>query len=180
MRSWTPAPVVGAVALSVALLVGAGSPSFAELITYTEQVDASGSLDGSPFTDALVTLTMHNDTANVGLFGIVCGPAACQSPAYAANLGTATVSVGGVGTDTFKDQISVIDYFLGTPPYAGFEDLTIGQIILIQCGDSTCVSNDTAFRTYLLTTAIGPITGATGADGGCAGCGNPSRQLAAI
>ena len=50
---------------------------------------------------------------------------------YAANLGTATVSVGGVGTDMFKDQISVIDYFLGTPPYAGFEDLTIGQIILI-------------------------------------------------
>jgi hypothetical protein len=163
MRRLTPAPVVGAVALNVALLVGVASPSLSEPITYTEQLEASGSLDGSAFTDAAVTLTMHNDTNNVVVSG------------YAAELGTATVSVAGLGADTFKDQISVVDVFHGTPPYVGFEDLTIGQIIVVQCGDNTCALGDTTFGGgYLLATAIGPITGEVGSPGGgLAGGGNP-------
>jgi hypothetical protein len=168
-QNMKPSFFILALALGIAAAFAAASPAFAIPITYTEQVVASGSLDGVGFTDASVLLTMNNDTANVGFGGVVCTVNGCFSPIYADNLGTATVSVGGVGTDTFKDQIWVGDVFLGTPPYVGFEDLTIGQIILIQCGDSTCTSDDTAFRTYLLMTAIGPIEGG----GTAAGIGNP-------
>ncbi len=144
--------LLAAVLPSIAGIIMPAPSALAEPITYTEQVVASGSLDGTAFTDASVLLKMNNNTTNVVFYGT----------GYAANLGTATVSVGGVGTDTFKDQISAVDVFDGTPPYVGFEDLTIGQIILIQCGDSTCNLGDTTFGGYYLTTAIGPITGKTG------------------
>ena len=78
MRSLPPPPL-WAVALSVALLVGAGSPSFAELITNTEQADASGSLAGSPSLMPLM-LTMHMTQPTFVCSELYRGPAACPSP----------------------------------------------------------------------------------------------------
>ena len=47
-----------AVVLSIVISFIAASPSFGSQITYTEQVTAQGTFNGSVFTDANVLLTM--------------------------------------------------------------------------------------------------------------------------
>jgi hypothetical protein len=125
----------------VALLLAAG-PALASPITYTEQTTGSGQLGNNPFTDALVTLTVHADTANVtqdflGDFQNIAE--------------TATVNVTGLGTATFTlgpGGVMVVDNpYL---PGAGIVKTTGGTIL--------GTVNDPAFATYDLTTAIGPIT----------------------
>jgi hypothetical protein len=54
-----------AVVLSIVISFIAASPSFGSQITYTEQVTAQGTFNGSFFTDANVLLTMDNNTTNV-------------------------------------------------------------------------------------------------------------------
>ena len=57
--------IVPAVMLGIASIFIAASPSFGAVITYTLEATASGSLDGIPFTDATVILSMTNNTTNV-------------------------------------------------------------------------------------------------------------------
>src|ERR1700751_3993788 len=61
----------------------------ADGIVVTDTTTGSGSLDGTVFINALVTLTLVGNTTNV------TGTSIFRLP------GTATVSVGGVGSDTF-------------------------------------------------------------------------------
>jgi len=68
----------------------------ADGIVVTDTTVGSGSLDGTVFINALVTLTLVGDTTNV------TGTTVFQLP------GTATVSVGGVGSDTFTDNVQVV------------------------------------------------------------------------
>jgi hypothetical protein len=109
----------------------------ASTITYTESATASGALDGTPFTNSLVTLSLTGDTSSI--FAISGG--------FQIN-GTATVSVSGGGSDTFSDLIGVYVF----NAFAGFTDVTRRNIAIF--GDSSSPS----FVGYGLATALGPIS----------------------
>jgi hypothetical protein len=77
-------------ALVFAALVGFAAPAHAVPITYTETAIATGMLDGTNFTNALVTITGTGDTATAptGVVGIHF---------YFPFPGVVTVTVTGVG-----------------------------------------------------------------------------------
>ncbi len=113
----------------------------AATLTYTEQTIATGSLGGTAFTNALVTLSLTGNTAAItepltNVFAIV---------------DPATVAIGGLGTASFTDQIQVVDN--ETVGVAGFGDISAGFAIQ--------ATNNAAFATYNLGTAIGPVSGST-------------------
>jgi hypothetical protein len=111
--------VLGLVAASTII---AASPASAIPITYTEQVTATGSLGGTPFSAPIVCndagvcvggiiLTMHNDTTNVTEVG------ADESQ----NRGALTVSVPGFPTATFIGGGAVVSANgAGDPSDGGF------------------------------------------------------------
>jgi hypothetical protein len=134
-----PATILAALGVGITGALLGTSSAFAIPITYTEQAVGSGSLDGIPFTDASVVLTMINDTANV-----------TGSPPILENFGTATVSVAGGAPETFTDEIFVFSS-QAAPSVVGFAD----QTLLLNILDDVSAS----FATYDLTTAIGPIIG---------------------
>jgi hypothetical protein len=130
--------ILAAVALMLcsAALVQAGA------ITYTEQATATGTLGSSAFNSALVTITFVGDTTNV-----VCGGGFCYNA-----VGTATVNVAGVGTAAFTSDT-----------YRAFDNqgaIAVG-IADESSGASILDTYDSAFGTYDLTTAIGPVTDAS-------------------
>jgi hypothetical protein len=117
------------------LLACAAAALNAAAITITETATGNGSLDGTTFTTALITLTFQGDTSNVGV-----------APGFLLLAGTATVSVAGVGMDTLTgDIVAFTDEATG----AGLQD------------NSTLIldTNSTGFSGYTLSTSIGPITG---------------------
>jgi hypothetical protein len=107
-------------------------------ITYTEQATASGSLGGVAFTDATVTLTMVNDTANV-----------TGGPLLFVNTGSTTLNIAGFSAATITDTTQAAAN--QTVPDAGFGDVTEDLAILF--------TESAAFSTYNLETAIGPVSG---------------------
>jgi hypothetical protein len=115
----------------------------ADLITYTEQATASGSLGSTSFTNALVTLTFTGDTANV---------TQPRPGIFANSTGTATVTVAGLGTATFTDAIEVFD--VQRLSAAGFADSSAGGIDVL-------FSFNSVFASYDLTTPIGPASGSS-------------------
>jgi hypothetical protein len=137
------------VAATVALL-GCVSPVLATPITYTETVTGSGTLDSTPFSNALVTVTLTGDTTTVLSGGGPFGPCI---PCFT-NAGSTTVNVFGVGTDTFTDSMVVWDNASAGINSIAIVDATIpGAVLYI---------NNIAFSTYQLTTSIGPISSAPG------------------
>ena len=142
-----PTKFLPALALGVAGTMSMAAPSLAVPIDYVEQVTgASGSLGGTPFINAAVTLTMVNDTSNVtgsspSFFNV-------QQP-----LNPLTLNVTGFPTETFTDTIqAAVNQTAGiVSPNAGFGDNTAAQGILF--------TKNPAFSTYDLKTSIGPITG---------------------
>jgi hypothetical protein len=107
-------------------------------ITITETITTSGVLDGTTFTGKLVTLTLTGDTNNVtGTY---------QLP------GTATVSVAGVGSDTFSDP-QMEAFVLPGSVEGGISDVT-------EAWDVLDVHN-VGFGTYALNTSFGPVSGGT-------------------
>jgi hypothetical protein len=67
------------------------------------------------------------------------------------NPGTVTVDVAGIGSGTFTNQMGAVDDQNGPGPFAGFQESSpVINIVL--------ATNDAAFATYGLGTAIGPIT----------------------
>src|SRR5262245_36918270 len=77
-------------AVTAALLACVPSAD-ASPITYIETATATGTLGATPFTNALVTLTLVADTSTVG-------PGAGGLSAFQVNPGTATISIGSLGT----------------------------------------------------------------------------------
>jgi len=128
-------------AAALAGLVSLPLAGHAELITYTESVVASGSLAGRPFTNAVVTITGSADTSQVEP----------SFAGYAVLTSGARVTVAGVGTFTFNDPIQ----FFVSPMFdvAGVSDLT-GPL-----GLDIVDTQNSAFETYSLITAFGPVTG---------------------
>ena len=132
----------GAVTFTVILgsLLGTVGNAEAVPITYTEQVVGTGSLGSSTFTNALVTITFTGDTENVftPVFGVLAN-----------SVGTAAVTVPGLGLATFIDRVAVFD--TPTNNGAGIADFTTNSDVL----DIV----NTAFATYDLRTGIGPLSG---------------------
>ena len=132
--------ILGAVAV-----LAFAAPAMASPITYTEVGTGSGTLDGTSFTNELVTITMTGDTTN-----IIDG-----SPTPFNSVGTTTVTVSAVGTDTLTDAFAFVNQ--NTPSTAGFADALMSP-------DSTAdlpVINSTVnsvFSSYALG-AIGPTSG---------------------
>jgi hypothetical protein len=113
-------------------------------ITYTEQATLTGSLGATTFTNALVTLVFNGDTLNVtnplaGIFQNVGG--------------VATVTIAGIsGTATFTDAMGADDN--QNIPGAGISDFTANRAVFF--------TFNSAFATYDLSTAIGPLSGVSG------------------
>ena len=126
------------------LALGFAAPAAASPIEYTETATGSGTLNGHAFTNDLITITAFGDTA-----GVMNPP---MPAGFFVNPGVAaTVTVSGVGSDTLPN--AVVFVFQGPPlgPSAGFAD-SVQNAAILDTGDS-------AFSTYALNTAIGPITG---------------------
>ncbi len=142
-----PTTFLPALFLGAAGAISMAAPSFATPIDYVEQVTgASGNLGGVPFINAIVTLTMNNDTTNVS----------GSSPSFfnvqqASN--PLTLNVTGFPTGTFTDitQAAVNQTTGIVSPDAGFGDNTAAQGILF--------TKNSSFSTYDLKTSIGPILG---------------------
>ena len=132
--------IITAVVLSIASIFIAASPSFGALITYTEHAIASGSLNGIPFMDETVVLSMDSSTTNVTTDG----------PGLFFNEGTVTLSIGGGSAVTFTNATHVFSD-QGPPAAVGFEDVSSSDVIL----DTASAS----FATYDLTSTIGPVVG---------------------
>lgn len=125
------------------LLLGAG-PSYANTIKYTlSDASVTGSIGGTSFTNASVSITFAGNASNVVLL----------SPgAYVNTVGTATVDISGIGSFTFTDSMGVGD--VQRNENAGLYDFTESEDVVL-------ITHNPAFATYGLTTAIGPISGAS-------------------
>jgi hypothetical protein len=132
-----------------------GGIASAAPITYTLTTTATGTLGASPFTDALVSVTLTGDTSNV-----TAGPPPFTD--VVVNPGSATVSVSGLGTGTFTDPIVIVDTLSDTAVLGGpavlILDNTSGTGILLQTGS--------VFTSYDLRSSLGPITGTGGVASG--------------
>jgi len=120
-------------------------PAMATPITYTISATGSGTLNGNPFTDATITFTQMGDTANVftnpNLF--FCGPAVV----CAGNETTNTVAISGLGTFTLTDRTGFFDN--NGNGSLGISDNNLLHDLLDE--------SDSAFDSYGLTSALGPI-----------------------
>ena len=117
------------------------TPAAASVISYTEQASATGTLGGTPFTNALVTITGIGNTANVTAAGILRNV-----------LSSATVTVAGIGTAAITSSIEVFDNQLFQPTAAVGIGLAGGNGSILDTVNSQ-------FSTYDLTFAIGPVSG---------------------
>lgn len=142
-------------AAAALVLVGEVTQAQADPVTYTISSAVSGTLGGTPFTDALVTVTLTGDTAD-----ITPGPTPYTD--VVVNAGNATVDVSGIGTATFTDSILIVDTLSDTTifgvPAVLFLDYTTGTGIMLQTGS--------VFTTYDLASSLGPITGSGGVASG--------------
>jgi len=112
-------------------------PAHATNLAYTGSGIGAGSLGGTPFSDALVTFTLIGDSDGAFLaFGNTWRNEA---------IAPVTVSVEGLGTATFLDQVIVFNN--QGAAVAGFQDFdSFFDIVDVQ---------NPAFATYTLSTPIG-------------------------
>jgi len=108
----------------------------ADAITITETTTASGSLNGTAFTDASVTLAFVGDTANLTGLSLP---------------GSVTVSVPGVGDDGLILFRPMAFVFQGGP-WAGIAEGPPDDTAVL-------LTVNPAFSDYDLTTSIGPLSG---------------------
>jgi hypothetical protein len=147
-----PTTFLPALALGIAGAISAASPSLADPITYTMQFLGTGSLGMSSFTQAAVTLTMDNDSANI-VFDSSLG-------LYEIN-GTATVGVSGINggaAATFSDTMQV---FTDSVSLVGFFDASVNSPFGLDMVDQFSA----AFMGYELMT-IAPTTDTAQLGGG--------------
>ncbi len=135
------------VAATILCGIGAATVAYATPVTYTEQLTGTGSLGGTAFTNASVTIQLVGDTATVS-----------ASP-VPNDFGTATVDVSGVGSATFTDaQMWAFDN--QSLSVAGISDITKNLLIVD--------TSNGAFASYDLLSSIGPLSGTAGLNSGAA------------
>jgi len=110
----------------------------ADEVVYVEASIGIGTLNGTPFTDVPVTISLYGDTANV-----TCSGGICEN-----TVTLAVVSLGGT-TVEFTDTV------------AAFDNQSVGVAGITDVSTSTDILDTSApaFATYGLTTSIGPIEG---------------------
>jgi hypothetical protein len=126
----------------VAAVVAMAGVARADQITYTDQAIASGSLGGTTFSDALVTVSFTGDTSNVFDDGGILRNL----------IGTGTVTVAGIGTVAFTDSIQA--FVNQGDDFVGIADTTLGPVSILD------TDTNPAWETYDLKSAIGPLSGA--------------------
>jgi hypothetical protein len=125
---------------TVSLFLCGAIQAFADNITYTESATATGTIGGTSFTDALVTITVVGSTS--GITGTAGG--------VFENIGTSgSVTIGGIGTFTLTGIQTAFDSQLFS--FAGITDTPPNGEIL--------ATSSSVFATYDLTTSVGPISG---------------------
>jgi hypothetical protein len=138
-----------AVALTFAGAMAVGSTaSVAGSITYTESGDVQYNINGGAIQGgsggALLTITETADTSTVLNF-----------PPVIENQGTVTFTIAGLGGGTFTDPMAVVD--TQNANSVGFADISgLGTFVL--------TTANSAFSSYTLSSAIGPITGTANPD----------------
>jgi len=133
----------------VSLFITLCSLATAGAISFTEQGQASGSLGGTNFTDALVTIVLIGDTTTVFTTS--------GSPGLYQDLGVATLSVAGIGSATFTDQMAAFDS--QNVDWAGISDYS-------HLDEVTLVTINALFGSYALSSSIGPASGPAFIDSG--------------
>ena len=113
----------------------------ASSVYYTESMTASGVLDTTTFTNKLVTIVLNGNTANI----------VNPNPGIYADPGTATVTVAGLGTDTFTD--TMVAYVNQNTDVAGIDDTAVTLIVL--------ANHNLGFATFAMIPPIGPLPGAS-------------------
>src|SRR5262245_64992698 len=106
-------------AVTAALLACVPSAD-ASPITYIETATATGTLGATPFTNALVTLTLVADTSTVG-------PGAGGLSAFQVNPGAATISIGSLGTFLMMGGAGVEAFSTYHALFSGQSIVGIGQ-----------------------------------------------------
>ncbi len=131
--------------------VGSVTPVNASPITYTETATGTGVLDGTHFTNVLVTITFFGDTSNVMPFG---GTDLVNVPAL-----SATVNVFGVGTDTFTDTVGIIGIPIPDPSLNNLAGVAFVDAAPMTSGLNILATLTNALIGYDLVSAIGPVSG---------------------
>lgn len=130
-----------AAALAAAVF-GLAQAQAAEMI-YTETTTASGSLNGVAFTNKLITFSGEANTSNI--FSLAAGASDLDLPL--------SVTVQGLGTAHFTDEMIVFGTPIGMVHAVGFTDRTLKQGLLNVLLPSS---------SYDLIGPFGPVTGTTG------------------
>jgi hypothetical protein len=145
--------VVLVMALATVGCLGWAAPSQAAPITYEMTSVASGTLGGTAFTNALVTLTLTGDTSGVEPWFI---------PGALRNIGTATVSVAAVGTATLNDPNG---YMAGVAPVGTGTGMGIFEFDNAARTSFThifVIPDHAGLTGYNLVGPLGPLTGTGG------------------
>jgi hypothetical protein len=133
--------------LKTSLLVAlTAAAACADTIQVTESMTTSGTLDGTAFTNELVTVNLQGDT------GSVTNPSA----GHFELIGVGGVNVATVGADAFTDSLEA--FVNQTGGFGGIFDQPSGFVIIDNL--------NAGFGSYALDTSIGPPSGTSGGDPG--------------
>lgn len=144
-------PIHVALLTALAFLLCGARQANADAITYTESATMTGTIGTTSFSNAMVTVAFLGDTTNASCLFVVSSGFCVNTP------GAATVTIAGVGTFAFTDSMEV-DVFPKIP-FARIADVTLGSGGV---GLDVLGTFNSAFTTYDLTTATGPLTGQAG------------------
>lgn len=135
-------------------------------ITYTITTTATGTLGGTAFTDAAITVTFAGDTSNI-VAGDTLGGSTYTGTL--ANIGTGTVVIAGLGAVALTDPAFVLSTFDNTTVF-GESGVVIGDSTN---GTAILAATGPAFYGYDLTGPFGPLS----AGGGLGNGGGPSNTF---
>ncbi len=145
-RAVTAAVAVVAVAAGLFAGTPAASAATATPIVYVMTATASGTLDGTSFTNAQVTVTQTTKTADV----------IDRNPEYynSTGTGTGTVTVAGVGSDTLIYGTSFLDQYgfqPGNSAAFGFDGANLFKFVVL----------NPKLGSYDVRRPFGPVSGPT-------------------
>jgi hypothetical protein len=115
-------------------------PALGETITFTISDTASGSFDGTAFSDELVTFTQVTDTSDISDTTAACSFGYPCAPDQADN----TVTIAGVGTETITGDTY---FFANGINLVGFTN---------EVDAAYLAAEDSSLGSYNLTTGFGP------------------------